>query len=160
MKLGFLPDKPASGAGFSLHLFKFQQYPLFQFLERNALRANCVPRAAEWQRSSLYRRHQGTSEQTSLLSAWPVRRSSSWVDHVKLPQTDKELSGIQRRLDRGSPFGDDSWFAETAKLPGLEITTRPVAVPNSDILVPVTFAAFTPSSANSYFRRLCRSNKT
>jgi len=68
--------------------------------------------------------HQGSAEQKRLLSAWPVRRSSNWVDHVKLPLTDEELAAIQRSLDHGCPFGDDSWFAETARILGLEIKTR------------------------------------
>jgi putative transposase len=118
------------------HLYqgRFKSFPIqnnehfltvCRFVERNALRANLVSRAEEWKWSSLYRWHQGTSVQKGLLSAWPVRRSSNWVDHVNLPQTDEELSAIQRSLDRGCPFGDDSWFAETAKLLGLEITIRP-----------------------------------
>jgi hypothetical protein len=125
MKLGFLPNKPTREAGFYWHAFSFQKCPHFQFLERNALRANWVPRAEECQWSSLYRWHHATSEEKRLLSVWPVRRSSSWVDHVNLPQTDKEFSTIQRNFHRGCPFGDASWFAETAKLLEFEITTRP-----------------------------------
>ena len=84
-----------------------------------------VRQAEEWRWSSLSRWHRGTAEQKSLLASWPVRRSAGWVEHVNSPQTDEELSAIQRSLDRGCPFGDDSWFAETARALGLEITTRP-----------------------------------
>ena len=84
-----------------------------------------VVRAEEWRWSSLYRWYCGTPEQKSLLASWPVRRSAGWVEHVNSPQTDEELSAIQRSIDRGCPFGDNSWLAETAKALGLEITTRP-----------------------------------
>jgi len=50
---------------------------------------------------------------------------AGWVEHVNSPQTDEELSAIQRSNDRGCPFGDDSWFAETPTALGLEITIRP-----------------------------------
>ena len=95
------------------------------YVERNALRANLVNRAEDWRWSSLYRWHCGTAKQTAILSAWPVRRDASWLEHVNAPQTEQELAAIQRRLDRGCPFGEESWFAETAKALGLEITTRP-----------------------------------
>ena len=42
-----------------------------------------------------------------------------------IKSADNELSAIQRSIDRGCPFGDNPWLAETAKALGFEITTRP-----------------------------------
>ena len=118
------------------HLYqgRFKSFPIqnddhfltvCRYVERNPLRANLVLQAEEWRWSSLYRWYRGTSEQKAILASWPVRRSAGWVEHVNSPQTDEELSAIQRSIDRGCPFGDDSWFADTARTLGLEITTRP-----------------------------------
>ena len=38
------------------------------------------------------------------------------------PETDEELSAIQRRIDRGCPFGDNSCFPETAN--DLDVESR------------------------------------
>ena len=118
------------------HLYqgRFKSFPIqndehfltvCRYVERNALRANLVILAEEWRWSSLYRWHRGTPEQKALLSPWPVRRSANWIEHVNEPQTDEELSVIQRSIDRGCPFGNAEWYETTAKTLGLEITTRP-----------------------------------
>ena len=45
-----------------------------RYVERNALRANLVLRAEEWQWSSLWQRCHPTGEERSLLAAWPSGR--------------------------------------------------------------------------------------
>jgi hypothetical protein len=49
-----------------------------------------------------------------------------------IKSADNELSAIQRSIDRGCPFGDNSWLAEAAKALGFEITTRPRGRPSRD----------------------------
>ena len=66
------------------------------------------------------------------LSAWPVRRDASWLEHVNAPQNEQELAAIQRSLDRGCPFGEESWFAETAKALGLDIQPDLAVAPNCE----------------------------
>jgi putative transposase len=126
-------QRQSAGAG---HVYqgRFKSFPVqddehfltvCRYVERNPLRANLTKRAEDWRWSSLYRWHHGTADHKRLLSAWPVRRSSGWVEHVNSPQTDAELASIKLSVDRGSPFGDPSWRSETAAALGLEITTRP-----------------------------------
>jgi len=47
------------------------------------------------------------------------------VEHVDSLQTDAQLAAIRRSINRGSPFGDETWATTASKQLGLEITTRP-----------------------------------
>ncbi len=63
------------------------------------------------------------------LVVWPqeddeLSRFAGWVEDVNSPQTDAELAAIRRSVNRGSPFGDETWTTTATKKLGLEITTR------------------------------------
>jgi putative transposase len=107
---------PVQGDG---HFFQVVRY-----VERNALRASLVRRAEDWQWGSLWRRTHGSAERCSILSAWPVPRPAAWTRHVNRPQSDAELEAIRRSVQRGQPFGSDSWVRATASHLGLESTLR------------------------------------
>jgi putative transposase len=100
-----------------------------RYVERNAVRANVVKRAENWRWSSLHRWHAGTSAEKELLSAWPIRRSSGWLEHVNSPQTEAELTALRRSVSRGSPFGSETWTRQAIADLGLESTTRPQGRP-------------------------------
>jgi putative transposase len=51
----------------ALHL-----YTVCRYVERNALRANLVPRAEQWRWSSLWRRMHGDDQPGRLLGRWPA----------------------------------------------------------------------------------------
>jgi putative transposase len=104
-------------------------YTVARYVERNALRANLVHRAERWRWGSLYRWQYGTAEDRALLSAWPVARKSSWVGHVNSLQTEAELQAVRRSVQRGSPFGDESWTERAARRLGLESSQRPPGRP-------------------------------
>ena len=63
------------------------------------------------------------------ISTWPLPRKPSWTDHVNAPQTEAELSALRRSVQRGSPFGDESWLLETVDRLGIESTLRPQGRP-------------------------------
>jgi len=95
-----------------------------RYVERNALRANLVQKAEAWQWGSLWRWHRGDAEQKRLLSAWPVRRSPGWLEHVNEPLSDSELQALRRSVARGSPYGSETWSQKAIKKLGLESTVR------------------------------------
>ena len=99
-------------------------YQVVRYVERNALRANMVPRAEEWQWSSLWRGEFGTTDQRRLLSSWPVPKPRRWVELVNEPQTEAEMTALRRSVNRGQPFGSAHWIEQTAKQPGLEASLR------------------------------------
>ena len=99
-------------------------YTVCRYVERNALRANLVPRAEDWSWGSLHRWMHGTPKEKSLLAAWPLARLPRWTDHVNAPQTETELAVMRRCVRRGSPFGEDSWSDRMVQKLGLESTIR------------------------------------
>jgi len=52
----------------------------------------------------------GTAKQESLLTACPLPRWSNWVEHVNQPQSEAELTALRRCVQRGCPFGEQSWY--------------------------------------------------
>ena len=104
-------------------------YTVARYVERNALRANLARRAEQWRWGSLYRWLRGSAEDKELLAAWPVSRKSKWGDHVNAPQTAAELAAVRRSVQRGQPFGDESWQARAVRRLGLESTLRPPGRP-------------------------------
>lgn len=106
-------------------------YQVLRYAEGNALRANLVERAEDWQWSSLWRREQGTPDQRRLLAPWPLRRPRNWVKYVNEPQTEAELESLRRSVNRGQPFGSSQWTQATAKQLNLESTLRPRGRPKN-----------------------------
>ena len=96
-----------------------------RYAERNPLRANLVQRAEDWRWGSLWRWRQPTDPTPVLLSPWPVPRSPHWIDTVNAAMSEAELAAVRRSIQRGRPFGDDSWTAATAARLGLTSTLRP-----------------------------------
>ena len=105
-----------------------------RYVERNALRANLLRRAEAWRWSSLFRWLHGPAEEKPALASWPLPRKAGWVEHVNSPLSDAELSAIRRSVDRGSPFGSESWSERTIRRLGLESTIRPRGRPRKQPL--------------------------
>ena len=100
-------------------------YTVARYVERNALRAKLTRRAEQWRWGSLYRWQRGAAEDRQLLSSWPLPRKSGWAEFVNAPQTEAELKALRKSVDRGNPFGDDSWSERTVHRLSLESTVRP-----------------------------------
>lgn len=119
-----------SGTG-ALYQGRFKSFPVQEdehflrvcrYVERNAYRAGFVSRAEMWRWSSLW---QLVTERADVqLSAWPVPRSSQWVEFVNGVETEAEVEAIRRCVKRGSPFGSDAWRMDAARTLGLEATLR------------------------------------
>ncbi len=80
---------------------------VWRYVERNPLRANLVPSAANWEWSSLSStRHR---RKTPTLTMPAVNRPSNWLEYVNLPQTEAEVAAIRAATVSGVPFGDPLW---------------------------------------------------
>jgi putative transposase len=99
-------------------------YQVLRYVERNAKRAKSVRRAVDWRWGSLWIRQQGTAEQKAWLSPWPVPRPGRWLEYVEQPQTQAELAALRQSVQRGAPYGGDSWVRSTADDLGLRSTLR------------------------------------
>jgi putative transposase len=113
---------------------RFKSFPIaaddhfiavLRYVERNPLRARLVARAEDWRWGSLHRRANGTPEEKALLSTGPVPLGPLWAQHVNRPQTEAELETIRRCVNRGQPFGGETWQSKVARQLGLEHTLRP-----------------------------------
>ena len=124
------------------HLYqgRFKSFPvqtdeyfltLCRYVEQNPLRAGLVPRAEAWQWSSLWRRLQG-GKQNRWLTDWPVARPRQWVKLANELQTGTELEGIRQCVQRGRPFGRDSWVQRITRRLNLESTLRPRGRPKGN----------------------------
>jgi putative transposase len=104
-------------------------YAVARYIERNALRANLVSRAEQWEWGSLFRWLRGSAGDKGLLATWPLPRKPGWVEQVNAPQTEAELQAVRRSVLRGSPLGDASWSERTVRRLSLESTLRPQGRP-------------------------------
>lgn len=88
-----------------------------RYVERNALRANLVGRAEDWEWSSLW--CHVTRRGGRWLAEWPVQRPAAWVEQVNLPQTEAELAALRTAIRTNQPLGTDAWCREVRHLLGM-----------------------------------------
>ena len=96
---------------------------VLRYVERNPLRAGLVDHATRWPWSSRHRWPR--SRRPVWLDDGPVPRPADWPSRVNRPQTDAELVALRRCVQRGAPFGNETWAQRTAHRLGLESTRRP-----------------------------------
>lgn len=99
-------------------------YQVARYVERNALRANLVKQAEDWQWSSLWRRERAPREARRWLAKWPLPRPRKWSEYVNEVQTESELESLRRSAVRGQPYGSTTWIESTVRQLGLEHTQR------------------------------------
>jgi putative transposase len=118
------------------HLYqgRFKSFPIAEddhfltvcrYVERNALRAGLVDCAENWRWGSLWHRRQANPEMLHHLSAWPVAEPRNWVEIVNKPQTQAELNPVRVCVQRGRPYGEESWAIAVARRLQLESSFRP-----------------------------------
>ena len=96
-----------------------------RYVERNAFTAELCESPDDWKYGSLYRWRHGAPKEKSLLSKWPISRRPNWVRWVSEPLTPKEQKRLQWSIQRGAPFGEETWVESTARKLDLESTMRP-----------------------------------
>jgi putative transposase len=108
---------------------------VMRYVERNALRANLVERAEDWQWGSLHWRRSVAARVK--IDAPPVPLPSYWRHLVNEPQTAAELAEIRTCVNRQRPFGDPDWVARQAADLGLDQSLQPIGRPRKLRSVPV-----------------------
>ncbi len=132
-----------SGSG---HLYqgRFKSFPvqqdddhllwLMRYVERNALRADLVKSAEDWQWGTAYLRRLSQSKRPSWLQlpqGFSLPRN--WRSLVNQPLTEKEADAIARSMRRGSPYGHAQWATQSAIRLGLESTLRSRGRPKKEM---------------------------
>ena len=122
-----------TGTG-SVYQGRFKSFPVqtdehfltvARYVERNALRAKLVKQAENWRWSSLWRRDQDDAKLAAWLSDWPVERPRDWISRMNRPDNALELESLRLSVQRGRPFGEETWVRRMAKRFGMESTIRP-----------------------------------
>jgi len=113
---------------------RFKAFPIQQdeylltvlrYVERNPLRAGLVGRAEDWLWSSLRGRGGEIGDAVLPMHKSPVPLVRDWVRWVNEPMTDAEVERLRQSVNRGRPFGSDSWVQRVAARLGLEASLRP-----------------------------------
>jgi len=95
---------------------------VLRYVERNPVRAGLAKKADAWRWSSLYA---GPRDAAPPLHTWPVDRPRNWLARVNRPETDAELEALHRSVNRGTPFGAESWVQRAAVRLGLQASLHP-----------------------------------
>jgi putative transposase len=130
-----------SRGGGHLYQGRFKSFPvaeddyfltLCRYVEANALRAELVEQAEDWQWSGMWRRAQKEVEVELPLTAWPVEQPRNWVAQVNRALKDEQLERIRTCVQRGRPLGSETWVQQTANRLGLGFTLRGPGRPKRD----------------------------
>jgi putative transposase len=101
---------------------------VLRYVERNALRAELVSRAEDWESSSL----PGWRRGDPLLWSEIAVRDERWPERVDEPLSIGDLQRLRHSISRGRPDGGEAWTRETAIRLGLEACLRPRGRPRKD----------------------------
>ena len=106
-------------------------WTVLRYVERNALRANLIKRAEDWQWSSAAALNGG--KRAAMLDSGPLPRGDDWLDWVNRPQSEADLAALRKCIERGTPYGNESWQHATAERLGLEASIHPRGRPRIQI---------------------------
>jgi len=60
-----------------------------------------------------------------MLHPGPLPRGEGWLNWVNQPQSEAELAALRKCIERGTPYGKESWQHTIAERLGLEASLRP-----------------------------------
>lgn len=89
---------------------------VLRYVERNALRAKLVKKLTNWKYSSVLPK--------PFLAPWPIPKPSDYLTFVETPLTEVELEAARYSVNRGKPFGTESWTNKMLDRFDLKVTTR------------------------------------
>jgi len=98
---------------------------VLRYVERNALRANLVDKAENWQWVSAAG-GRGRDEM-------PIELPGDWLKILNEPQSGAELDTVRQSVNRERPLGSTEWQKVTAVRLGLEASLRPRGRPRKII---------------------------
>jgi putative transposase len=72
-------------------------------------------------------------DRESLLSDWPFDRAADWVEWVNAAQTEAEIEALRRCVNRGTPYGTETWQTQIAAMLELKSTLHPRGRPREQL---------------------------
>lgn len=102
---------------------------LIRYVEQNPLRAKLVKHAEDWQWSSLWRREKGNTKEKKLLTPLPIELPKNYLQSVNDTLNTEKLSVIRYSVNKGKPYGTDTWADSMIDTFNLSHTIRGVGRP-------------------------------
>ena len=96
-----------------------------KYVERNASRAKLSKKAEDWRWGSAWVRKYGNQEQKQLLSKWPMRITKEYDNWLNQDEKEDVLLSLRKSVNRGKPFGLESWIEKIAEKLKLKSTLNP-----------------------------------
>jgi len=100
-----------------------------RYVERNPLRAKLIKNIYNWKWSSFWRREKGTVKQKVLLDTWPVTKPNKYNEWMIEVESKEVLDVLRISINKGKPYGADSWIDVVIKRFKLGSTLRPPGRP-------------------------------
>ena len=102
----------------------FHLWTLLVYVERNPLRAKLIKSLGDWKWSSYYKRLHGTALQKKLLATNSITWPDNYEKLLASAEEKNDMEVIRNSVNRGKPYGSESWTNRVLKKFGLEITER------------------------------------
>lgn len=102
---------------------------LIKYVERNPVRAQMTKNCEDWRWGSAWRRIYGTSLQQKLLSMPPTPLPENYQAWINTSDTEDNLVTLRQSVNKGVPYGKDSWIDAMVAKFKLETTVRSVGRP-------------------------------
>lgn len=97
---------------------------VIRYVERNPLRAKLVEVLKDWEYSSFYRRVFASPKQKSIITDPPIELPKNYIAFVTKALVATEIESIRGALNRGTPYGTESWRERMVDRFNLQATVR------------------------------------
>jgi len=97
---------------------------VLKYIERNPVRAKLFASAESWRWGSAHRRLKGTAKEKQILAESPTPLPRNYQRWINEPESAEELAALRASVNKGVPYGGDSWRERMIKRYALEQTLR------------------------------------
>lgn len=105
---------------------------LIKYVERNPVRARLTKKCEDWQWGSAWRRIHDTAQQKKLLCISPTDIPSDYLYWINTTDKPEELERIRTSVNKGIPYGRDTWVSAMVSRYHLEHTRRGAGRPRKN----------------------------
>ena len=97
---------------------------LLKYVERNPVRAKLTGSCEDWEWGSAYRRKVGESVEEQILDFSPIPFPSNYEEWINISDVEDDLDSIRTSVNKGVPYGRETWVEKMVELYNLETTQR------------------------------------
>ena len=102
---------------------------LIKYVERNPVRAKLTKHCEDWQWGSAWRRTKGSLMHKKLLSPSPAPLPHGYLKWINADDKHEDIKRIRTSVNKGVPYGNDSWVDVMVTKYHLETTARSAGRP-------------------------------